>query len=88
MKKFGFALAGAASLALAGCGGGNDDALNNVDAYNESGADLNALATDAANDAEAEALGNQAAQLNEEGNAADELNAADTTEAEENVAGM
>jgi hypothetical protein len=88
MNKFGFALAGAVSLALAGCSGGNDDALNNVDAYNDSSADLNALATDAANDAEAEALGNQAAQLNEEGNAADELNASDTTEAEENVAGM
>ena len=87
MNKLGFALVGAASLALAGCGGG-DDALNNVDAYNESSADLNALATDAANDAEAEALGNQAEQLNQEGNVADELNASDTTEEEENVAGM
>lgn len=88
MNKLGFALVGAASLALAGCGGRDDDALNNVDAYNESSADLNALATDAANDAEAEALGNQAEQLNQEGNVADELNASDTTEEEENVAGM
>ena len=88
MNKLGFALVGAASLALAGCGGRDDDALNNVDAYNESSADPNALATDAANDAEAEALGNQAEQLNQEGNVADELNASDTTEEEENVAGM
>lgn len=88
MNKLGFALVGAASLALAGCGGRDDDALNNVDAYNESSADLNALATDAANDAEAEALGNQAEQLNQEGNVADELNASDTTDEEENVAGM
>ena len=88
MNKLGFALVGAASLALAGCGGRDDDALNNVDAYNESSADLNALATDAAHDAEAEALGNQAEQLNQEGNVADELNASDTTEEEENVAGM
>ncbi|HZB69627.1 MAG TPA: hypothetical protein VE403_04615 [Sphingomicrobium sp.] len=89
MKKFACALVGAASIALASCGGGNDDSLNNADALGNT-ANLDALATDAANDAEAEALGNQAAQLNEEGaaNAVDELNAAGTSENEENVSGM
>ena len=87
MKKFGFALVGAASLALAGCGGTNDDALNNAQNADAS-ANLDALANAAAADAEAEALGNQAAQLNQESNATDELNATGTTPAEENVAGM
>ena len=70
MKKFGFVLVGAASLALAGCSGGNDDALNNV-ANADASANLDALANAAAADAEAEALGNQAAELNQESNAAD-----------------
>jgi hypothetical protein len=87
MKKFGFALVGVASLALASCGGSNDDALNNVGNADAS-ANLDALANAAAADAEAEALGNQAAELNQESNAADELNATGTTEAEENVSGM
>jgi hypothetical protein len=88
MKKLGFALVGVASLALAGCGG-NSDSLNNV-ANIDNASNLDALSNDAANDAEAEALGNQAAQLNEEGNAAaaDELNASGNSSADENVAGM
>lgn len=88
MKKFGFALVGAASLALAGCGGNNDDALNNVENM-DAAANLDALSNEAANDAEAEALGNQAAQLNQEGNATtDELNASSDSKADENVSGM
>lgn len=87
MNKFGFALVGAASLALAGCGGNNDDALNNVENA-DAAANLDALSNQAANDAEAEALGNQAAQLQNEGAATDELNASGTSEAEENVSGM
>jgi hypothetical protein len=87
MNKFGFALVGAASLALAGCSGSNDDALNNVE-NTDASANLDALANAAAVDAEAEALGNQAAQLNQESNATDELNASGTSEAEENVSGM
>ena len=89
MNKIAFAMVAAASIALAGCGSADDDSLNNVETYDNTG-DLNALATDAANDAEAEALGNQAQQLNEEGNAAavDELNASGNTDVEENVAGM
>lgn len=87
MNKFGFALVGAASLALAGCSGNNDDALNNAENA-DAAANLDALANAAANDAEAEALGNQAAQLNQESNATDDVNAPGTTAAEENVAGM
>jgi hypothetical protein len=90
MNRYGFALVGAASLALAGCGGSADDSLNNVEAYDNSTGNLDALDTDAANNAEAEALGNQQQQLEQENAAAavDELNAADTTEGEENVSGM
>ena len=88
MKKLGFALVGVASLALAGCGS-NSDNLNNVTNL-DNASNLDALSNDAANDAEAEALGNQAAQLNQEGNAAatDELNASGNSSADENVAGM
>ena len=69
MKKFAFAIVGAASIALAGCGGQGDDALaENVQENMEDQADnLDALAGNAATDAEAEALGNQADQLREEG---------------------
>ena len=89
MNKIAFAMVAAASVALAACSGADDDSLNNVETY-DNASDLNALATDAANDAEAEALGNQAQQLNEEGNAAavDELNASGNTDGEDNVAGM
>ena len=73
MKKFAFALVGAASLALAGCGGKGDDALGeNVQENMEKQADnLDALAANAG-DAEAEALGNQADQLRNEGAQAEE----------------
>ncbi len=84
MKKTAFALIGAASLALAGCGGQGDDTLGeNVQENMEAQAEnLDALAANAG-DAEAEALGNQADQLREEGERAEEaiddadVNAAD-----------
>jgi predicted component of type VI protein secretion system len=92
MKKLGFALVGAASLALAGCSGNNQDSLNNVDLNANAGGDLNALANDAANvAAEAEALGNQAQQLEQDATnstATDELNASGNISVEENVTGM
>jgi len=69
MNKFAFALVGAASIALAGCGGQGDDTLGeNVQENMEAEAEnLDALAANAGTDAEAEALGNQADQLREEG---------------------
>ena len=85
MKKFAFAMVGAASIALAGCGGQGDDALGeNVQENMEDQADnLDALAGNAATDAEAEALGNQADQLREEGeNREEAIDDADVNAAE------
>ena len=81
MKKTVFALVGAASLALAGCGGQGDDAAgdaieDNLDAQADN---LDAMADNAAG-AEAEALGDQADQLREAGDEAeDAVDDADTT---------
>jgi predicted kinase len=94
MKKFAFAIVSAASIALAGCGGSGDDTLaENVQENMEGQADnLDALAGNAATDAEAEALGNQAEQLRDEGNAREEaIDEADVTnaaEADQAVNGM
>ena len=95
MKKFAFTVVGAASIALAGCGGKGDDALGeNVQENMENQADnLDALAANAG-DAEAEALGNQADQLRNEGaNAEDaiddaDVNAANQAEVDRAVNGM
>jgi hypothetical protein len=96
MKKISFAIVGAASLALAACGGQGDDSLGeNIQENMEAQADnLDALAADAANPAEAEALGNQAEQLREEGDRIEEatddadVNAADPAASEQPVQGM
>jgi len=94
MKTPGFALLAAASLALSACGGNDSDALNETATGNE--AELNALAANAAADANAEleALGNQQQQLEAEANgAADPVeepadDATDPSEVEDNVQGM
>jgi hypothetical protein len=73
MKKISFALVGAASLALAACGGQGDDALGeNVQENMENAAD--SLEADAANASGAEAanLENQADALREAGENAEE----------------
>ncbi len=96
MKKFAFALVGAASFALAGCGGQGDDTLGeNVQENMENQAEnLDAMAGNAATDAEAEALGNQADQLREEGEEREDaiddadVNAANRAEADQAVNGM
>ena len=81
MKKIAFAIVGAASLALAACGGQGDDAAgdaieDNMEAQAEN---LDALADNAAG-AEADALANQADQLEEQGEKAEEaVDDADTT---------
>ncbi len=85
MKKFAFALVGAASIALAGCGGQGDDTLGeNVQENMEAQAEnIDALAANAGTDAEAEALGNQADQLRNEGDQAEEaIDDADVNAAE------
>jgi hypothetical protein len=93
MKKLGFAFLGAASLALVACGSNESDTLNETAADNQ--AELNALAANAAADANAEmeALGNQQQQLEAEANAAAETNevnanATSPSEVEDDVQGM
>lgn len=89
MKKIAFALVGAASLALAACGGQGDDALaENVQENYEAAADnLEAAADNTGNAAEAATLENQADALEGEGarkeEAIDEadVNAANSAEA-------
>jgi hypothetical protein len=86
MKRLVFVIGGAASLALAGCSGGNEDQVNNAELNQPSAEDLNALANDAAVNAEDQALGNQQQQLEDE-NALD--NGKNPSEAQEqNVSGM
>jgi hypothetical protein len=96
MNRFAFALVGAASIALAGCGGQGDDSLGeNVQENMEAQADnMDAMADNAGNDAAAEALGEQAEQLREEGARQEEaiddadVNAANQAEADAPVNGM
>lgn len=88
MKKLSFTVIGAIALAVGACNGGTDDQVNNAE-MNQTGPELNGLATDAANTAEADALGNQQEQL--ENNVADApadntVNPADADE--QNVSGM
>ena len=73
MKKLSFALVGAATLALAACGGQGDDALGeNVQENMEAQAENLDAAADNATGAEAAALENQADALEEKGEQAEE----------------
>ena len=84
MNKLIFALAGA-TLALSACSGGGD--ADNAATNEPSVEDLNQAASDAANDAEAAALGDQLNELENAPAPAD--NIADASDAQEqNVAGM
>ena len=66
MRKLHFAIVGAASIALSACGSQGDDTLGeNVD-DNVTVEEMNALADNAALDAETEALGDQQQQLEAE----------------------
>ena len=88
MKKLTFAVVGAVALATGACGGGAEDQVNNAE-MNQPGPELNGLAADAANTAEADALGNQQQQL--ENNTADATtdNTVNPEDADEqNVSGM
>ncbi len=69
MKKISFALVGAASLALAACGGSGDDSLGeNVQENFEAAADnLEAAAENTTNEVQADTLENQADALETEG---------------------
>jgi uncharacterized protein YcfL len=90
MKKLAFVLTGVAALALSGCGGNNQDTLQNAELNQPSAEELDEQANQAALDtanAEAAALGNQQQQLQDANAAADEqTNPSD--EDEQNVSGM
>jgi hypothetical protein len=90
MKRLAFVIGGAAALALAGCSGSNQDAVNNAVINQPSADDLNALANqaamDAANNTAAE-LANQPQPVDE--NAAADENVVNQQEADEqNVSAM
>ena len=90
MKKFAFALVGVASLGLAGCGGNNQDQVNNAE-LNQPAVDLNDQANQAAMDAanaEAAALGNQQQQLNDMNAVAADNSVSPQEADEQNVSGM
>ena len=73
MRKISFALVGAASLALAACGGKGDDSLGeNVQENMENAADALDEAADNASNAEAAKLENQADALRNAGDNAEE----------------
>jgi len=84
MKKLSFAIVGAATLALAACGGQGDDALgDNVNDNYEAAADnLEMMADNATMPGEAAALENQADALEAEGDRKEEaIDEADTSNA-------
>jgi hypothetical protein len=69
MKKISFALVGAAALALSACGGQGDDSLgeNVQENYEAASENLEAMADNTGNAAEAATLENQADALEAEG---------------------
>jgi hypothetical protein len=80
MKSLALVIGGAAALALGGCSGSNQDAVNNAELNQPAAEDLNGLANDAASNAEDQALGNQQ-QLDQ--NAAAQDNGPNPSEAQE-----
>ncbi len=87
MKKFAFALTGAAALTLAACHKENQDVIDNAELNQPSPDQLNELANQAAMDAANAAAAAQAKLQAQEQNAA--LNLDNPGEAEEqNVSGM
>jgi len=87
MKRLAFVTVGAASLLLAACHRGNEDAVQNAELNQPDAEQLNELANQAAIDANAASL-NQANTLRDE-NAAAVDNVVNPKEADEqNVSGM
>lgn len=88
MKKISFALVGAASLALAACGGQGDDALgdNVADNFEAAAENLSDQAENTSDPAEAAALENQADALDDEGERREEaIDEADVNAAQVNA---
>jgi peptidoglycan hydrolase CwlO-like protein len=88
MNKLAFAAAGFGLLALAACGQGEQDQLNETQVNQAQQDSLDELANDAANLAtEAEALESQAEQLNQRAQELETTSGAQT-DSDENIAGM
>lgn len=86
MKRLVFVVGGAAALALSGCNNSNQDAVTNAELNQPAPEDLNALANDAAMNAEAPAT--NAVEVNDQ-NAVAPDNGSNPSEAEEqNVSAM
>jgi hypothetical protein len=91
MKRLAFVLCGAAALSLAACSGNNEDALQNAEVNQPNTDELNQLSNQAAMDAanaEAEALGTQQKQLENENAGAVDDTTNPTDADEQNVSGM
>lgn len=89
MKKLAFVLGGAAALALSACGSKNEDAVNNAELNQPAAEDLNAIANDAAMNAQEQALSAQNAVEDQNASAPISNNSTDPTDADEqNVSGM
>jgi hypothetical protein len=90
MKRLGFAIVGLAALTVAACNRNNQDSVQNAEMNQPTSEELNDAANQAAMDAansEAQALGAQEQQLQQENAALD--NAVNPQEADEqNVSGM
>ena len=88
MKKVSFAIVASTALALAACGGRDEDKLNEADIEAQATDNLDQLSEEAANVAsEAEALENQAADLEQQARDAENAAGAET-EYDENIQGM
>jgi hypothetical protein len=80
MKRLVFLIGGAAALALSACNNNNQDTVSNAELNQPAAEDLNALANDAAVNAEDQALGNQQQDLNDENAAANGPNPTESQE--------
>ena len=89
MKRLAFAMIATASLALAGCNRGNEDAVNNAE-LNQPESDLNEIANQAAMDAanQAAAAQNAMQQAANEENATIDNTVKPREADEQNVSGM
>ena len=86
MKRLVFLIGGAAVLALGGCNSSNQDQVSNAEINQPAADDLNALANDAAANAEDQALSNQEQNLDE--NAAADNGPNPSEDVENNVDAM
>jgi hypothetical protein len=82
MKRLAFLIGGAAALALSACSGSNEDQVNNAELNQPAPEDLNALANEAAMNAEMNAAANAQVDTNDM-NASAGDNGPNPSEAEE-----